>query len=172
MATAELLLSFADREDPAANFPQDTIITSAAAATTNSFQVEIPVLAFDATTDENTSWGYKVPASYVSGGTLILQWLCTGDQSGAVVWKGSVYVATADSSDMDTSAAFNTVDTATTTLPATAGHFTSTSIALTSPGLAAGRYMILMVGRDADNASDTASTDAQLISVTFQFSST
>ena len=171
MATSELLLPFADREDPASNAPQDTIITSAASATTNAFQTEIPVLLFDATTDENTSWAYKVPANYVSGGTLILQWLCTGDQSGNVVWKGSIYVATANSSDIDTSAAFNTVDTQTTALPATAGHFTTTSIALTSPGLAADRYMILMVGRDASHASDTASTDAQLISVSFSYTS-
>ena len=171
MATSELILPLAAREDPASNAPALVVVTSAAAATTNAFQVEVPVLAFDATTDECTSWPFYVPANYISGGTVIVQWMCPGDTSGDVVWKFSIYVATVASSDIDTSAAFNTVDTLTATLPATAGHFATSSKALTSPGLAATRYAILMVGRDADNGSDTASTDAQLLSATFSYTS-
>lgn len=173
MATNTLLFALADREDPASNAPALVVTTSGAAATTNAFQVEIPHLDFDATTDEDTSFPFRVPSDYTSGGTVVLQWLCIGDQSGAVIWKASIYVATANSSDIDTSAAFNAVDTSgAVTLPATAGHFTQTSIALTSPGLAADRYAILMVGRDASAAGDTASTDAQLLSVSFTYTST
>lgn len=173
MATSEINFTFADREDPAANAPADNTITSAAAATSNAFQTEIPVLDFDATTDENTSWAFRVPSDYSSGGTVILQWCCTGATSGNVVWKCSIYVATASSSDVDTSAAFNAVDTfAADAVPGTAGQFKTSSQALTSPGLAANRFAIVMVGRDANNGSDTAAADARLLSASFQYTAT
>lgn len=173
MATSEILLWPGDREDPASNAPGASTITSAAAATTNAFQTEVPVLDFDQTTDECTSFPFYVPANYSSGGTVIVQWCCTGATSGNVVWKASIYVATASSSDIDTSAAFNTVDVFTAeAVPGTAGHFKTSSKALTSPGLAAARYAIVMLGRDADHASDTAAADARLLSVAFQFTST
>lgn len=170
IATSELHFRPGDREDPASNAPGAATITSAAAATTNAFQVEVPVLDFDATTDECTSFPFYVPTNYSSGGTVILQWCCTGATSGNVVWKTSIYVATADSSDIDTSAAFNTVDQFTAVaVPATAGQFKSSSKALTSPGLAAGRFAILMVGRDANDGSDTCTSDARLLSCVFQY---
>lgn len=172
MSTSEILFPFADREDPASNAPADNTITSAAAATTNAFQTEIPVLDFDATTDEATSWAFRVPADYSSGGTVILQWLCTGATSGNVVWKTSIYVATASSSDIDTDAAFNTVDQFTAeAVPGTAGHFKTSSKALTSPGLAANRFAVLMVGRDASDGSDTAAADTRLLSACFSYTS-
>ncbi len=173
MATNTLILPLRDRDDPAANAPAANTITSAAAATTNAFQTEVLVLDFDATTDECTSWQFPVPSDYSSGGTVILQWLCTGATSGNVVWKTSIYVATAESSDIDTSAAFNTVDRFTAVaVPGTAGHFKQSSKALTSPGLAADRYAVLMVGRDADDGSDTAAADARLLSVRFTYTAT
>jgi hypothetical protein len=88
------------------------------------------------------------------------------------VWKASIYVATASSSDIDTSAAFNAPDlSAATAVPGTAGQFKSTSIALTTPGLAAGRFAIVLIGRDADHASDTAAGDANVLTASFSYTS-
>lgn len=173
MATSELDFDFARREDPASNAPGAATITSAAAATTNAYQVEITVLDFDPTTDEATGFGFRVPSDYSSGGTVIVQWLCTGATTGDVVLKTSIYVATASSSDIDTLSAFNTVDLfATETVPGTAGQFKTSSKALTSPGLAAGRYALLMIGRDANNAADTCTSDIRVLTCSFQYTST
>lgn len=99
-------------------------------------------------------------------------WWFATPTSGNVIWKASIYVATASSSDIDTSAAFNAPDLSSAiAVPGTSGQHKLTSIALTSPGLAASRWAVLMVGRDADNASDTAAGDARIIAVSFSFTS-
>lgn len=170
MATSELLFDFDDRIDPASNAPGATTGTSAAAATTNAVQTRFLTLDFDQTTDESTMWQFVIPSNYLSGGTLILTWFAT-PTSGNVVWKASIYAATQGSSDLDTSAAFNTVTTATTAAPGTSGYTTQTSVALTTTGMAADRYAVLFVGRDADNGSDTAAGDARLLGVRLQYTS-
>lgn len=170
MATSELLLELANRVDPASNAPGSTTAASAAAATTNAHQLRFFTLDFDKDTDESTAWQFSFPANYLSGGTVYLKWFST-PTSGNVVWKASIYVATDGSSDLDTSSAYNAVDTATTAAPGTSGFLTSTSIALTSPGIAANKYCNLMVGRDANNGSDTAAGDARLLAVKFQWTS-
>lgn len=158
-----------DRVDPAANAPGTTTTASAAAATTNAFQTRVFTLDFDQTTDENTSWQFKVPSNYVSGGTVVIQWFST-PTSGNVIWKASIYVATASSSDIDTSAAFNAVDTSgAVAVNATSGQYKTTSIALTSPGLSADKFAIVMLGRDADAGGDTAAGDARVISVALSY---
>lgn len=170
MATSELIFDLQDRVDPASNAPGTTTGASAAAATTNAHQLRFFTLDFDQTTDESTAWQFSMPANYLSGGTVYLKWFAT-PTSGNVVWKASIYVATDGSSDLDTSSAYNAVDTATTAVPGTSGFLTATSIALTSPGIAANNYCNLMVGRDAGNGSDTAAGDARLLAVKFQWTS-
>lgn len=166
---AEIIFDLQDRVDPAANAPGSTTRTSAAAATTNAFQLRWFTLDFDQTTDKATSWQFPVPADYSSGGTVMIQWHST-PTSGNVVWKTSIYVATPGSSDIDTDAAFNTVDNFDVeAVPGTAGQFKNSSKALTSPGLAANRWAVLMVGRDANHASDDAAGDVHLISVRFSY---
>lgn len=172
MATSELLLDLTDRLDPASNAPGTTTTTSGTAAVTNGQQVRIFSLDFDQSTDETTTWIIPVPANYLSGGTVNIWWYSTALTSGNVVWKASIYVATASSSDIDTSSVFNTVDlSAATAVPATAGQFKLTSLALTSPGLAAARWAVLMVGRDANNGSDTAAGDCSIIGLSFSYTS-
>ena len=171
MATSEYFFDLQDRVDPGSNAPGTTTTTSAAAATTNTMQVRIFTLDFDQTTDEDTSWEFPVPANYLSGGTVLISWFAT-PTSGNVILKASVYVATASSSDIDTSAAYNTVDTSgAVAVPGTSGQFKQTSIALTSPGLAAGRWASLTIGRDANAGGDTAAGDVRVIGVSFQYTS-
>lgn len=171
MATSEIMFDLTDRVDPASNAPGTTTTASAAAATSNTFQTRVFTLDFDQTTDEATSWQFGVPANYLSGGTVNIWWFAT-PTSGNVIWKASIYVATASSSDIDTSAAFNAADLSSAiAVPGTSGQFKQTSIALTTPGLAASRFAIVMLGRDADNGSDTAAGDARVIAVSFSYTS-
>ena len=172
MATSEIGFDLQDRVDPASNAPGTTTGASAAAATSNTFQTRFFTLDFDQSTDECTSWEFMVPSNYSSGGTCIIDWFAT-PTSGNVIWKVSAYVATASSSDIDTSAAFNAPDlSAATAVPSTSGQFKQTSIALTSPGFSANKWAIVMLGRDADAGGDTAAGDARVIAFTLQYTST
>ena len=171
MATSELLLFDTDRVDPAANAPGVTTSASAAAATTNTFQTRFRTLDLDQTTDEATSYQFRMPSNYLSGGTVVIQWIATPTTNN-VVFKVAAFVSTDGSTDIDTNGAFGTPTLSSVTpVPGTSGHTKTTSIAMTSPGFAAGRLTILMVGRDADHASDNAAGDIRILSVTLQYTS-
>lgn len=172
MATGEGILWFAARTDPAANPPTFGTTASAAAATTNAFQLRWDYLEYHASTDQATSWQLMVPAGYISGITVAVKWYSPVATSGSVVWKFSTYAAVDSSSDLDTSSVFNAVDVSSAiAVPGTVGHTKITSQALTNPGWLATNFAVLMVGRDADHASDTSTGVARIIAVNATFTS-
>lgn len=164
MATSEYQLDFDLRKDPAANSPGFTAdVVSAAGATTNGKKPQWDTLDFDQTSDEQSMWDWFGASNYLSGLTVVLKWYAT-PTSGNVIWKASVAVCVDGTTDLDTSSAMNTVDLSTAqAVPGTSGVLKQTSIALTSPGMAADRFAVVMIGRDADNGSDTAAGDARLV---------
>lgn len=151
-----------------------SLLTSAAAATTNAFETRWRafIAQHDASADEETSFAFPVPTNYASGGTLVLQWYCDAT-SGCVLWKGSAYVATPESSDIDTNSAFNTVEQfALENAPSTAGVMKTSALALTGLSLAANRWVVVMLGRDTDDSRDTAAGDGYIVSVRFAYTTT
>lgn len=130
--------------------------------TTNA--VLVPVLNFDAATDEYAQWAFNLPSDY-DGGTVTAEFVWSaGSGTGDVVW-GLQAVSFANDDALDT--AFGTAQTITDTLIATEDvHVTSATSAITIADTpSAGDLVVFRAYRDADNGNDTFSADAQLINI-------
>lgn len=178
MATARWPVYFADCTDPAANAPSAvTHVASSTAAPSNGSQLRFTVRDFDSATDETMFLKVRLPGDYASGGALITNWLSVAT-SGNVVWKWAWVLIHPSSegtpTDLD-AAAFGTVTAeAAVATPATAGHVKEQTISLGLTGAHPGDLLYVMLGRDADNASDTMNAnDARLLEpMTLTYSTT
>ena len=124
----------------------------------------VAVLDFDDTTDESAVFVGVIPeaASLGSGLKIRLHWAATTATSGDCIWDVSLERMTTDI-DSDS---FDTIASATATTNGTSGILTVTEITLTTiDSVTAGDGYRLKVTRDADNASDTMSGDAELVVV-------
>lgn len=133
---------------PYANFPQPS---------TNNGR---PVLWFDAATDETCCWTRKIPQGWTGTGTLVLTCVMASATSGAVGFQLQVEALTAgDAVDTDATTSFDSVNnSASTTVPATAGYPFEISITITNAdSLAAGDYVRFQINRDADGSAITDS---------------
>jgi hypothetical protein len=156
MASGDTLLVFSPlaNEPPAANY--------ATIDTRNS----IAVLDFDAGTDESAVFGAILPRHYGGGGlSVILHWMATSATTGNVKWNAAIERM---NTDLD-SDSFAADQTATTTTTGTAGIVTTTTITFTNgaqmDSLATGEPFRLRVTRDANDAGDTMTGDAELLRV-------
>lgn len=143
-------------EFPTSNFPQLTQIN------------QRPVLAFDAATDETCYWSDVAPQGLTGTITLLIYYVMASATSGAVIFQAQIEAVTdGDATDLDATTSFDSVNnSATTTVPGTAGYIDVISITMTNAdSLAAGDYYRIAVNRDANNASDTASGDCYLLAV-------
>ena len=141
-----------DNQPPATNF--------ATLDTRNS----IAILDFDDTTDEQAIFLSIIPEAAVltSGLSIRLIWTATTATSGAVVWDASLERMT---TDIDTDS-FDTAASVTTTTNGTSGVPNYSTITLTTiDSVTAGDGFRLRINRDANNASDTMTGDAELIAI-------
>lgn len=122
-----------------------------------------PKLLFDDSTDEIIRWQFRMPSDYASAPVLRGQFSMASATSGSVVWSARLMAVTpGDSQDMD-SDSYDSANTDTEAVPATAGYLDEFSITISNAdGVAAGDYVCLELSRDADNGSDDASGDAEL----------
>lgn len=146
-------------------------VVSSGTQTTNSSKASYVHLLFDPATDQHWMWVFTLPTDYASGGTLRLTWATKGTSTNAVYWKGATVCGTVGTTDMDASV-FDTVVTGNGAGASTQGVTTQTTLALTMTGAAANVPIIVMIGRDADNASDTNASDACLLAATFEYTTT
>ena len=147
------------------------VMISSAAQTTNSAKVTRVWLLFDPATDEHWEWAFTLPGDYASGGTLRLTFSTKGTSTNAVIWKAAAAIQVTGTTDSD-AAVFDTVVTVSGTPSATQGVQTQVTVALTMTNAAANRPCVIMVGRDADNGSDTNANDACLQEVVFEYTTT
>lgn len=143
-------------------------VVSTGVQTTNTPKVAYSQLLFDQSTDEHWLWQFRVPLNYASGGTVRLTW---GSKvtTGNVVWKAGIVAADPSVDDMD-AAVFVAADlAAASAVPGTVGQVKEDTITLTVTDVSAGDLVVVFVGRDADNASDTAAGDATLQAVEFTY---
>jgi hypothetical protein len=144
---------------------------SAAAQGSNSPKASQLKLLFDPTTDEHWLFQLELPGDYASAPVLRGKIKFTSATSGNAIMKAAA-VATTDSSTDDDALAFGTADvSAAVAAPATQGQVIEFTIAITA-ALAANRKVLLFVGRDADNGSDTATGDVELLSLNFEYTTT
>jgi hypothetical protein len=141
----------------------DSMPPSTAFATLDS-RNNIGVADFDDATDESLFFMGIIPeaASLGSGLKIRLQWMATTATSGDVVWDVSLERMT---TDLD-SDSFDTIASGTAAANGTSGILTVTEITLTTiDSVTAGDGYRLKVTRDANNASDTMTGDAELVAV-------
>lgn len=122
-------------------------------------------MTFDDSSDESgQSVHFAMPAGFTGTGTLKadIYYIMASATSGNVVWNISVNAVTdGDSEDLSSVSGYDTANAATVAVPATAGYLDVCTITLTNDdSVLAGDYMRLLLTRDANNGSDTASGDA------------
>lgn len=143
-------------------------IISSGSQTTNSPKASYYGLLFDPTTDEHWMWDFTIPADYLSGGTLRVTFSNKGTSANGVTFKGAAAIAIVGTTDKD-AIVFDTVVTANGTPSTTTGITTQITIALTMTNALANRPIIVMLGRDPDNASDTNASDMRVEEVVFEY---
>lgn len=120
-------------------------------------------LLFDATTDEFASWSFSSPDRDATDILVVVNFTMASATTGAVVITAQI-MADGGTSDWDTDH-YDTAVSATVNVPAAAGYWGQAQITMTSDG-ALGSYspFKLLISRDADNGSDTATGDMEVIS--------
>lgn len=127
---------------------------------------------FDSSTDEHLWWTFTLPQNYSTGATLRLQWMANAT-TGNVVWGARIGAVTPADADTPVEHAEAAATTATTGVDGTeARRLVQTTISPATDSAAAGDLVFVLVYRDADNGSDTCSVDAELISVSLDYTTT
>lgn len=131
--------------------------------------------AFDPATDEHLWWSFRMPGDYASGGTVKLLWMSNDVGAGeSCVWGARLGAVTPADADTPVEHAAAAASTTTTDVNTTeARRLIETSIALANlDSVAAGDLVTLLVYRDADNAADDLSSDAELVAASFEYTTT
>ncbi len=152
MATRALFLP-ESAHYPASNFPQFTLIN------------QRPVLAYDASTDETAYWTCVAPQGLTGALTLVITYMMASATSGTVGIQAQVEAVTdGDATDLDAGTSFDSVNnSASTTVPGTAGYIDQISITLTNAdSLTAADYFRISINRDADGSAITDSATGDL----------
>lgn len=160
------------------NFDPDCFVPPSSNAPDRAVLQNRPYLSFDKTTDETVyTPAFRMPSAYTGTGTLKLDigYMAATVTTGDVVWACQVEAITdADAVDLDSASAFDTANTATVTVPGTAGYLDVATITLTNKGatsstssaVAAGDMVRLAIYRDANAAGDTADNDMRFLYAT------
>jgi hypothetical protein len=126
-----------------------------------------PVLDFDAGTDEYAVFSGILPRSYAGSGLTVTLWcMMTSATSNNVIMQAAIERRNTDA-DSDSFAAAQS--SAATAVNGTSGIPFAVTIAFTAgaqmDSLAAGEPFRIKVNRDADNGSDNAAGDLELLAV-------
>lgn len=162
MASGDTLASFT----VANNDPPST------APATEAVRNDHRILNFDAATDENAVFSGILPNHYDGGGlTCTVIFMGATATSGNVVWNIAIERHQDDTDDLDTDS-FAAANAATIATADVSGEPSYGDITFTNgadmDSLAAGESFRMKVTRDADNASDNMSGDAQLMRIHVQ----
>lgn len=128
------------------------------------------VLAFDDTTEQEAVWTIAAFPSVYQSGTLTLVVDCemASATTGNVVLSAAVEAITpADTLDLNAAHSYDTANSTTQPVPATAGYLFTTSITLTNKdSVAAADYVRIKLKRVAADGSDTATGDLRILGAT------
>lgn len=130
-----------------------------------------PRVLFDDTTDEIIHWTFRMDANYSSSPVLKVQYSMVSATTGNIIISCEVMaVSVGDAVAVDTDS-YDTINVSSATaVPGTAGYPGEVSLSLTNnDSLAAGDWVALKIRRDADNASDTATGDLELIAISLEY---
>jgi len=129
-----------------------------------------PVLDFDDTTDENAVFSAVMPQHYAEGGiTVYLHYAMTSAESDNIIWSVAFERIGDQQQDIDSDGFASAQSCSATAVPGTSGNVDVISIPFTDgaqiDSIDPGEAFRIKVTRDADNESDTATGDAELLAV-------
>lgn len=126
-------------------------------------------LAFDKDSDEYVMLSMQAPSGITGTLYLDIDWATTAT-TGAVKWDVYVQAVTPDDAqNVLTSWGPGSVNTATTTVPGTAGYMKRSTVTLSNTdSLAAGDQVWLLAGRNGSAGGDTCAADAIVFGFTFR----
>lgn len=127
-----------------------------------------PALAYDAATEEAAYWPLPAIQGLTAPISVVISYCMASATSGAVVLGAQVEaISDGDTVDLDASTSFDTTNnSASTTVPGTAGYLDQIAITLTNnDSIAAGDYARIAIARKTADAGDTATGDLYLIQV-------
>jgi hypothetical protein len=157
MASGDTLLIFTAQhnQQPSAN------------GATLDLRNNIPVLDFDAGTDEYAVFSAILPRIYAGGGLTVNCWcMATSATTGDVIMQAAIERGT---TDMDSDSFAAAQSSAAVTANGTSGILFNVPVAFTNgaqmDSLAAGEPFRLKINRDANAAGDTMTGDLELVSV-------
>jgi hypothetical protein len=127
-------------------------------------------LLFDPSTNQHAFFSFRMPTDYASGPVIKLQWGANAT-TGNVVWEARLGVVNPGDVDTPNEHALAAANSVTTAVNATeARRLVESSITMTNAdSLGAGKLVILMVKRDAANASDTCTASSELSACTLEY---
>lgn len=127
-------------------------------------------LLFDAATEEQVCWSFRMPADYASAPVMKVQYKMTSATTGGVAFESRIAaVSDGDAQDVDAKA-FAAANVGTATVPGTAGHLDEVSITMTNAdSLAAGDFVVVYLNRDPAHASDTATGDCEVVAAALTY---
>lgn len=128
-----------------------------------------PLLDFDQSTDEAACWTFVMPRVYSNlGVTLTIKFAATGITTGNVIWEACFELLENAAQDIDSDGFASTQASAATAVAGTDGAVANATITFTDgaqmDSVTAGSLCRLKINRDANNGSDTAAADAELVS--------
>lgn len=133
-------------------------------------KAEYWILSFDATTDEGRIWNGRVPRGFGSTLTVNGSFYMASATSGNVVLAAQI-ACISDADAGVTAKVLATENSSTVAVPGVAGTAKAFSITMTNAdSIAAGDFFSLAFRRDADNGSDTATGDLNLLLLDLYFS--
>lgn len=133
--------------------------------------VHFLTLDFDGagSTVESAWWQFRMPSDYLMGGALKVQWMANATAN-AVKWQAQVAATTPGDADTPLEHALSTAATVTTNVNATeARRLTESSITLNMDSVAAGDFVQVVLFRDPSDGADTATVDAEVVMVAFEY---
>ncbi len=123
-------------------------------------------------TPEYAHWVFHLPVNYASGGALVIDWMANGTTN-AVKWQANVGAITPADADTPLEHAFAAAATVTTNVNTTeARRLVASTITLTMDSAAADDLIELVLFRDPSDGSDTSTADAEVLVVTFTYTTT
>lgn len=160
MAAGDTLLIFAPLQNEA---------PSSAYATIDLRNLHF-VLDFDDTTEEAAVFSGILPRNYGGSGiTIYIHYAMSSAESGDVIWTAAVERIGDGQQNIDSDGFASSQSSGAITVPGTSGLVDVCTIAFTDgaqiDSLAVGEAFRLKISRDADNASDTATGDAELLAI-------
>lgn len=118
---------------------------------------------------EHAWWALRLPADYVSGGTLKILWM-TNATTGNCKWQARVGAVTPADADTPVEHAQAAAATVTTGANGTeARRLIESTITLTMDNAGVGDILFLTLLRDPTDAADTLTVDAEVLACTLEY---